>query len=91
MEWARIPHFYRAFYVYKYATGFSAATALAKGIQEEGQPAVNRYLEFLKSGSSDYPLNLLKKAGVDMTTPEPIEAALKVFDQVVTELEELLS
>jgi len=89
LEWARIPHFYNNFYVYKYATGFSAATSLAKQIVEEGEPAVERYLTFLKSGSSDYPLNLLKKAGVDMTTPEPIREALAVFKEMLEEMEEL--
>ena len=89
-EWARIPHFYYNFYVYQYATGFSAATALSKGILEEGQPAVDRYLEFLKAGSSDYPIEVLKKAGVDMTKAEPIEEALKVFEERLTEMENLL-
>lgn len=89
LEWARVPHFYRNFYVYKYATGFSAATSLAKQILEEGQPAVERYLQFLKSGSSDYPLNLLKKAGVDMTSPQPIREALSVFAEMLTEMEQL--
>lgn len=79
MEWARIPHFYNAFYVYKYATGFSAATALAKQIETEGAPAVARYLEFLAGGSSDYPNEQLKRAGVDLTKPEPVERALGVF------------
>ena len=88
-EWSRIPHFYNAFYVYKYATGFAAAIALSKAILEEGQPAVERYLEFLKSGGSDYSLELLKKAGVDMTTPKPIEDALKVFAEYVQELKQL--
>lgn len=90
LEWARIPHFYTNFYVYKYATGFSAATALSQQILNEGEPAVKRYLEFLKGGSSDYPANLLRKAGVDMTTPEPVTAALKVFADTVAELESLL-
>lgn len=90
LEWARIPHFYSAFYVYKYATGFSAATALKQQILEEGQPAVDRYINFLKSGSSDYPINLLKKAGVDLTTPEPVEDGLKYFGQLVNELEEMI-
>lgn len=89
VEWARIPHFYFNFYVYKYATGFSAATALANKIFEEGQPAVERYLEFLKSGDSDYPLNILKKAGVDMNSPAPIEAAINTFKEFVNKLEEL--
>lgn len=89
LEWARIPHFYNNFYVYKYATGFSAATALSKQILEEGQPAVDRYLNFLKSGGSDYPINLLKKAGVDMNTAEPIREALSVFKELLNEMEEL--
>ncbi len=90
LEWARIPHFYRGFYVYKYATGFSAATFLSKQILEEGQPAVDRYLQFLKGGSSDYPLNLLKGAGVDMTSPTPIAEALSVFKELLEELEQLV-
>jgi oligoendopeptidase F len=90
IEWARIPHFYNAFYVYKYATGFSAATALAQQILEEGQPAVKRYLDFLASGGSDYPIELLRKAGVDMEKPKPVEQALTVFTELLNELEELL-
>lgn len=89
MEWARIPHFYRPFYVYKYATGFSAAISLSQQILEEGQPAVDRYLEFLGSGGSDYPVNLLQKAGVDMSKPEPIVQAMAVFEELLGELEEL--
>lgn len=89
MEWARIPHFYRPFYVYKYATGFSAAVSLSQQILEEGEPAVERYLAFLGSGGSDYPLNLLQKAGVDMSKPEPIVQAMQVFEELLTELEEL--
>lgn len=89
MEWARIPHFYNSFYVYKYATGFSAATSFAKQILDEGQPAVDRYLGFLKSGGSDYSLNILKKAGVDMSTPEPIKQAMSVFEGIVKQMEEL--
>ena len=79
IEWARIPHFYRGFYVYQYATGLAAAIALARGIREEGQPAIDRYLQFLASGGSDYPIELLRRAGVDMTTPEPVRAALEEF------------
>lgn len=90
-EWSRIPHFYYNFYVYKYATGFSAATSLAQQLLGEGQPAVDRYLEFLKSGSSDYPINLLKKAGVDMTSPEPIQKAMDVFKSLLDQMEELLN
>ncbi|WP_046225334.1 oligoendopeptidase F [Paenibacillus dauci] len=89
MEWARIPHFYNSFYVYKYATGFSAATSFSKQILEEGQPAVDRYLGFLKSGGSDYSINILTKAGVDMSTPEPIREAMSVFEKLVSEMEEL--
>jgi oligoendopeptidase F len=90
MEWARIPHFYRPFYVYKYATGFSAATALTKQITEQGQPAVDRYLKFLSSGSSDYPLNILQSAGVDMSKPEPVQQALAVFGTLLDELETMV-
>lgn len=90
LEWSRIPHFYYNYYVYQYATGFSAATALSKQILEEGQPAVDRYIEFLKAGSSDYPIEVLKKAGVDMTSPEPIRLALQVFEQKLAEMEQLL-
>ena len=91
LEWARIPHFYYNYYVYQYATGISAATALSKQILEEGTPAVERYVGFLKSGSSDYPIEVLKKAGVDMTKPEPVREALKVFEEKLNELESLLS
>lgn len=91
LEWARIPHFYYNYYVYQYATGFSAATALSKQILEEGEPAVSRYIEFLKAGSSDYPIEVLKKAGVDMTSPKPIEEACKVFEEKLNEMESLLS
>jgi oligoendopeptidase F len=91
IEWARIPHFYRGFYVYQYATGLSAAAALSKMLIEEGAPARERYLRFLSSGSSNYSLDLLKDAGVDMTTPEPIEKALDVFEGLLTELERLMA
>ncbi len=90
MEWSRIPHFYRAFYVYKYATGYSAATALSKKILEEGKPAVEDYKSFLKSGDSDDPIELLKIAGVDMSKKEPVENAMKVFGQLVDRFEELM-
>lgn len=91
IEWARIPHFYYNFYVYQYATGISAASALVQQILNEGQPAVERYLNFLRSGSSEYSIELLKKAGVDMNTPEPIRLALKLFDDHLTQMENLLS
>jgi oligoendopeptidase F len=91
MEWARIPHFYNSFYVYKYATGFSAATSFAKQILDEGQPAVDRYLGFLKSGGKDYSINILKEAGVDMSTPEPIRQAMSVFEGLIEQMEQLTS
>ncbi|GAE31258.1 oligoendopeptidase F [Halalkalibacter hemicellulosilyticus] len=91
LEWARIPHFYYNFYVYQYATGYSAAAALSKQILEEGEPAVKRYIEFLKAGSSDYPIEVLKNAGVDMTSSQPIDQALDVFEETLTEMEQLLS
>ena len=90
MEWARIPHFYYNFYVYQYATGFSAASALAEGIIENPNENLPKYLDFLKSGSSASPIDVLKRAGVDMTQKEPIEAALKVFEKRLTEMETLL-
>ena len=89
-EWARIPHFYTSFYVYKYATGLSAALAIATDILNEKEGARDKYLEFLSSGSSDYPLNILKKVGVDMTTKEPIEKALNVFKDKLEELKKLV-
>jgi oligoendopeptidase F len=90
IEWARIPHFYYNFYVYQYATGISAACALVQQILHEGQPAVNRYLKFLSSGSSDYSIELLKKAGVDMTSPEPVRQALQLFESHLSQMEQLL-
>ncbi len=89
MEWARIPHFYTSFYVYKYATGFSAATSFSKQILEEGAPAVERYLGFLKSGGSDFSINILKKAGVDMSSPEPIRQAMSVFEDLIQQMEQI--
>ena len=86
-EWARIPHFYRAFYVYKYATGYSSAVALSEKILTEGEPAVKKYLEFLSMAGSDYPLATLQHGGVDLSTPEPIERALKKFESIVEEAE----
>lgn len=90
LEWARIPHFYSSFYVYKYATGFSAATALAENILDNNKSSVNDYITFLSSGGSDYPIELLKKAGIDMTNSKPIEQALKTFLTYVTKLEKIL-
>ena len=88
-EWMRIPHFYRAFYVYKYATGFSAAMALASGIRAEGKPAVERYKKFLSLGGSMHPIDLLKVAGVDMSKPEAVEKALGEFEKLVARYLEL--
>ncbi|MFD1585982.1 oligoendopeptidase F [Halorientalis brevis] len=88
-EWMRIPHFYRAFYVYQYATGISAAVALVDGILDEGEPAAERYVEFLEKGSREYPLELLKHAGVDMASPEPVEAALDVYAEYLDEFASL--
>ncbi|WP_256391788.1 oligoendopeptidase F [Natronoarchaeum rubrum] len=89
-EWMRIPHFYRAYYVYQYSTGISAAVALANGILSDGDDAADHYLEFLKRGSREYPLELLADAGVDMRSPEPIESALSFYDDRLDEMAELL-
>ena len=89
LEWARIPHFFYNYYVYQYATGFSAAAALAERILTLGEPAVQDYKRFLSGGSSTDPISLLKIAGVDMSTPEPVNAALKLFGELVEELENL--
>lgn len=90
MEWARIPHFYYNFYVFQYSTGFSAAMALSERILSEGEPAVKDYLEFLSGGCSKDPISLLKGAGVDMRTPEPVHRALKLFDSLIDEMETLM-
>lgn len=87
-EWSRIPHFYRAFYVFQYATGFSCAIALSKKILKEGEVARKKYITLLKSGSSDYSIKLLKNCGIDMTSPKPIEDALSVFKDLLDKLEE---
>ena len=87
-EWARIPHFYRPFYVYVYATGYSTAVALSEGILHGGQERVQKYLEFLSMGSSAYPIDELKHAGVDLTTPEPIDIALEKFAKILDDAEE---
>jgi len=91
MEWARIPHFFMNFYVFQYATGFSAAMALSRKILNEGQPAVNDYLRFLSGGCSKTPIDLLKDAGVDMATAAPIETALKTFGELLDEFEALMA
>lgn len=89
-EWARIPHFYYNFYVYQYATGFSAAVAIARNILKEGAPAVARYKEFLSGGCSKSPVELLKIAGVNLESPHPIQEALDVFGEVLDEIEKLV-
>jgi len=90
LECLRIPHFYSAFYVYKYATGISAAVSLSQSVLHGGQAEVERYLGFLKSGGSQFPLPTLQAAGVDMTTPDPVANTLRVFAKRVDELEALL-
>ena len=90
MEWARIPHFYYDYYVFQYATGYSAAIALSRRILNEGEPAVKDYLNFLSGGCSKSPIDLLKGAGVDMTSPEPVAQALELFGQLLDEMEALV-
>ena len=89
-EWSRIPHFYTPFYVYKYATGYSAATAFATAILNKEPQAVEKYLGFLQAGGSDYSLNILKKAGVDLNTPQPVTVTLEKFAEKLAELKALL-
>ena len=90
IEWARIPHFYYNFYVYQYATSFAASMALSQMILNEGKPVVDRYLKFLSGGCTKAPTELLKDAGVDITTKEPIHAALQIFGDLIKEMEELM-
>jgi oligoendopeptidase F len=87
--WARIPHFYRAYYVYQYATGLTAAISLARAVRDEGEPARARYMNMLASGGTDYPLNLLGAAGVDLTQPAPFDSAIAEFADTVSQLEAL--
>jgi oligoendopeptidase F len=89
IEWARIPHFYYGYYVYQYATGISAAQSLARQILKEGEPAVERYLNFLRGGGSKTSIDLLKGAGIDMTTPDPINVAIDIFEETIAEMEKL--
>lgn len=89
IEWARIPHFYNAFYVYQYATGYSAAIALSHKILTEGQPAIDAYLDFLSKGDSEYSIDLLKGAGVDMSQKDAVENAMAVFEKLLDEMESL--
>jgi len=88
--WARVPHFYYNFYVYQYATGFAASEALASKVKSGGEPAVKKYLDFLKAGSSDYPINILKKAGVDMNSQDPILAVTNKMNKIIDEIENLI-
>ena len=88
--WSRVPHFYYNFYVYQYATGFAASEVLVKKVKNEGQPAVEKYINFLKSGNSDYPINILKAAGVDMNSPEPVIAVTRKMNVLLDEMEALL-
>ena len=90
MEWARIPHFYYNYYVFQYATGYSAAIALSRKILREGESAVKDYLGFLSGGCSKSPIDLLKGAGVDMTSPEPVDQALALFGELIDEMEALI-
>ena len=90
MEWMRIPHFYYNYYVFQYATGYAAAIALSRRILREGQPAVKDYLGFLSGGCSKSPIELLKGAGVDMSTTAPVEEALQLIDELITEMDELM-
>ena len=90
INWARIPHFYRAFYVYQYATGLSAAIALARAIRDEGEPARERYLQLLASGGSDYPMKLLARAGVDLSQPDTVRAVVAQLAQMPDVIGQLL-
>ena len=90
LEWARIPHFFYNYYVFQYATGFSAAVAIANRILAEGEPAVADYKKFLSSGGSADPISLLKIAGVDMSTPKPGNDALALFGELIDEMERLV-
>ncbi len=89
-EWSYIPHFYYNFYVYQYATAFTASCALSERVLAGDKAETERYLEFLSAGGSDFPIDLLKKAGVDMTTSEPFELTMKKMNRVMDEMEEIL-
>lgn len=89
--WARVPHFYYNFYVYQYATGFAASQVLANLVQNDGKEAVKKYLDFLKAGSSDYPINILKNAGVDMNSSEPVLAVTNKMNEILNEMESLIN
>ena len=89
-EWERIPHFYYNFYVYQYATGISAAAAIVERVLDEGEPAAADYREMLAAGGSDYPLDVVELAGVDMASPDPIESAVGIYDEYLDEIAALL-
>ena len=89
-EWARIPHFYRAYYVYQYATGISAAYSIAARIFEDGQPAVENCRKFLAGGGSKHPIEMLRVAGVDMATPQPVLDTIRTFETTLAQLKELI-
>ena len=91
VEWAYIPHFYYNFYVYQYSTSFTAATALAEEVLGGNAGAAQRYLDFISAGGSDYPIDVLKKAGVDMTTPEPFRKTMAVMNRIMDEIETILA
>ncbi|MEO5950852.1 MAG: M3 family metallopeptidase, partial [Chloroflexia bacterium] len=90
ITWAEFPHLFGNFYVFQYTTGISAANALADGVLKEGKSAVGRYLNFLKAGDALYPIDALKLAGIDMTTPEPLESAFGILERMVNRLDELV-
>jgi oligoendopeptidase F len=90
VEWAYVPHFYYNFYVYQYSTSFTASTALAEEVLSKEKGAVEKYIEFLSSGGSDYPINLLKKAGVDMTMREPFDKTMAAMNRTIDEIEMIL-
>ncbi|MDQ2682229.1 MAG: oligoendopeptidase F, partial [Chloroflexota bacterium] len=91
LGWSRVPHFYNGFYVYQYATGISAGIALAKAVRDEGHPAVERVITLFEQGGSDYPLPLLKAAGVDLLRPDAIDACMQVFTDTIAEMEEIVA
>lgn len=91
MSGMKIPHFYRQYYVYQYATGIAAGEALSQAILEKGQPAIAAYMKFLATGSSKYPVDILKEAGVDITSPEPVKRTIKLFGDLVDQMEALLN
>jgi oligoendopeptidase F len=91
LEWARIPHFYYNYYVFQYATGYSAAIALSRKVLDGGEKELNDYLGFLSGGCSKSPIDLLKGAGVDMNSPEPVNQALELFGKLLDEMEELMA